>query len=202
MTLSYPIYLIHSMVGHRWQFGTGLAGALLAILIFFATGNTPASFAQSAGLSEYHVKAAFLYNFAKFVRWPETAFADESAPFNLCIIGVEPFIRARETLIDKRIRGHQVEVRRLDGVDSGMGCHMLFVGAEESATVGSLLPALGDHTLTVGESSDFIGRGGVINLKAIDNKVRFEIDRAGGERYGFKFSSQLLKLAILVGSER
>jgi hypothetical protein len=182
---------------NRWAFVCGIR--LLAVLLMcFTAGSAPALYAESVAITEYHIKAAFLYNFAKFVEWPATAFADDAAPFNLCVIGVEPFISARETLVGKTIKGRRVEVRRVDSTTTAGQCQMLFVSADESASAEAVPAEVLGYALTVGETNDFISRGGIINLKTVDNKVRFEIDRASGEQFGFKFSSQLLKLAILV----
>ncbi len=174
---------------------------LLMLAIFSVAGSAPAIFAESAAITEYHIKAAFLYNFAKFVEWPDEALGDAAAPFTLCVVGVEPDLSLRESLAGKHIRGHRVEVRRVGGAAEAGACQMLFVSEEGSAAAGDDFTQIDTHALTVGESQDFIRRGGVINLKTVNNKVRFEINRLAGERFGFKFSSQLLKLAILVGRE-
>lgn len=153
---------------------------------------------QEVQVTEYQLKAAFLYNFAKFIDWPADAFGGPSAPFTLCIIGAEPYLGAQQTLTGKTIKGKRIELRQVAGIADTQGCHMLFVGAQ----AGESMPALsgiGRYTLTVGETSGFAGHGGVINLTRVDDRVRFEIDRAAGERAGLKLSSQLLRLAILVG---
>lgn len=202
-TPSYPIFNFARM--RRPGRGGLIAGMrLLALLLtLFMAGSVPAIYAENETITEYHIKAAFLYNFAKFVEWPASAFSDETAPFNLCVVGTEPFISVRETLVGKTIKGRRVDVRRVGNAAAAGQCQMLFVSAEPEIPVTEVLPIdLRARALTIGESSDFIDRGGVINLKTVDNKVRFEIDRGAGERFGFKFSSQLLKLAILVDQGR
>jgi len=174
---------------------------LVMVIILSAAGSVPAIFAENSAITEYHIKAAFLYNFAKFVDWPDEALGDDSTPFTLCVLGIEPYISVRESLAGKHIKGHQVEVKRVNGAADAGTCQMLFVSAEASAAAGADLTDIDAHALTVGETQDFIQRGGVINLKTVDNKVRFEINRTAGERFGFRFSAQLLKLAILVGRE-
>lgn len=182
---------------------TCAARALLAMLfIVCVTGNVSAIFAQGETLTEYHVKAAFLYNIAKFVQWPAGELGDSATPFNLCVVGVEPFISMRETLTGKQIQGHEVVVRRAEHFDTAENCQMLFVSAIENATAGALLTDATHPVLTVGETPDFINKGGIINLKTVNNKIRFEIDRDAGQRHGFRFSAQLLKLAILVDRPR
>jgi hypothetical protein len=179
---------------------TSRALALAAVAALIPGAYARIAAGQETHITEYQVKAAFLYNFAKFVDWPAAAFGGESAAFNLCVLGGEPFASANQSLAGKTIKGRRVEVRRVTAVsDTETGeCHMLFVGATDSSEVAPTLARVNRYTLTVGETSDFTRHGGVINLTRIDNRIRFEIDRAAGERAGFRFSSQLLKLAIPV----
>jgi len=171
-----------------------------ALALIALAAYLPVACSQQAPVTEYDVKAAFLYNFGKFIEWPGDAFASTDAPFRLCIAGGEAFLRARESLAGKRIRGRELDLRQVETLAEAEQCHMLFVSAagDRSATGHPLADVNRAHTLTVGESSDFIFRGGIINLTRVDNRVRFEIDRLAGERAGFRFSAQLLKLATLV----
>lgn len=182
--------------------GTFVSCTLRALLVFLlvlcTTGNAPAIFAQGDDLTEYHIKAAILYNIAKFVQWPAGQLGNTETPFHLCVIGTEPFISMRETLAGKQIKGHKVMVRQIDSVETASDCQMLFVSAADSGATGPLPMNSGEPILSVGETADFIDQGGIINLATINNKVRFEINLMAGERLGFRFSAQLLKLAILV----
>lgn len=174
------------------------AGVLVAAAILIPSAYARIAAGQEVAVTEYQVKAAFLYNFAKFVDWPAEAFGGESAAFTLCVLGDEAFASAHQSLAGKTVKGRAVAVRRVAGATDARECHMLFVGTTDGGEVAPILAGIGRHTLTVGETSDFTRHGGVINLTRIDNKIRFEIDREAGERSGFRFSSQLLKLAILV----
>lgn len=168
-----------------------LVGALLA-------GAARAQPAQAdPAVTEYQLKAAFLYNFAKFVEWPAAAFASPATPFSLCVLGTEPYLAAREILNGKTIRGRAIEVRRAESVTPSSDCHLFFVGDADGGGARALVPA-SSHTLMVGEASDFIARGGVINLRRADDKIRFDIARLAGEHLGFRFSAQLLRLATIV----
>ena len=175
----------------------------VAALIVLAA-HLPAACSQQPAVTEYHVKAAFLYNFGKFVEWPREAFTSNDAPFRLCVVGGEAFARARESLAGKSIRGRKLDVLPVETPADAAQCHMLFVSSAGQhigidRTLGELSRS---RTLTVGESSDFIVSGGIINLIRVDDRVRFEIDRLAGERAGFRFSAQLLKLATLVDQSR
>lgn len=151
--------------------------------------------------TEHELKAAFLYNFAKFVEWPADKLKDSSA-FVLCILSGETYVSARDMLTGKSIKGRRLLVRQVNLPDDAVGCHLLFVGRNEMGRLQSQLDAIDPHVLRVGEASDFIRRGGVINLVRDANKFRFEINRNAGERVGFQFNYQLLQLAILVDGGR
>lgn len=172
--------------------------AATILLVALATDLSAALSQEGPEITQYHIKAALLYNFAKFVDWPAEAFRDPTTPFNLCVVGVEPFISARETLVGKTIKGRKVDVRRVDSSAVLKQCHMLFVATSDGGSELDVSDIKGE-VLTIGESDDFLRKGGIINFKTVDNKIRFELDRDTGERLGFKFRAQLLQRAILVG---
>jgi hypothetical protein len=148
---------------------------------------------------EYEVKAAFLYNFAKFVEWPAQTFASASAPFVFCIVGSNPFDGALERVIsDRTAHGRKIVVREVAEPTSG-ACHLVFISSSEDERVARLVHTAqavqGAPVLTVGESAAFAESKGMIRLVVEEGGVRFDIDAAAAERAGLKFSSQLLKLA-------
>jgi len=187
-------------LGRNRSGGRKRSAAALIVLVAYL----PAAGSEQPAVTEYHVKAAFLYNFGKFVEWPTEAFASADSRFRLCIAGSEAFACARESLEGKSIRGREIHVREVETLADAAQCHMLFVSAagEHSGAAHTLSDFNRARTLTVGESSDFIFRGGIINLNRVDNRIRFEINRLSGERAGFRFSAQLLKLATLVDQSR
>jgi hypothetical protein len=176
-----------------------LLRTLGAAIVAVAADATDA-YSQQASLTQYHVKAAFLYNFAKFVDWPASAFAGPESPFVLCVVGTEPFISARETLAGKSIKGRKVLVRRIDTMVGARQCNMIYLASTDDGGFSLEPTQLKAAVLTVGESEDFLRRGGIINLTVVNNKIRFEIDRDSGERLGFRFRAQLLQRALLVDS--
>ena len=168
--------------------------ALLAGLMVVATCGR----GQAADASlEYRVKAAFLYNFAKFVTWPPQTFSAPTDPVVFCVVGEDPFDDVLDiTLKDRRVEGRALVVERLRPNASLAGCHVIFAGEVDGAsTVRVLQAAAGPRLLTVGESDDFLARGGMIRLMVEEGKVRFDISVRAAEDAGLKFSSQLLKLA-------
>jgi hypothetical protein len=138
---------------------------------------------------EYQVKAAFLFNFLKFVEWPPAA---SGAPWVIGVLGHDPFGDVLDrTVQGKTVNGHGIEVRRYTRVADVRGCNVLFVGRADFARVGIPdQPGL----LTVGESPGFIKAGGIINFYLEENRVHFEIRPSAAHSAGLQVSSQLLKL--------
>ena len=148
---------------------------------------------------EYQVKAAFLYNFLKYVEWPDRP----NRPFVICVAGQNPFGTVLEALTkNERVGGHPVMTQIILAPEPG--CDAIFT--PRTANIPAYLnAAAGMPILTVGETPNFIERGGIVNFFLEDGKVRFEINRNGAERAGLRFSSRLLQLARIVnpgGEER
>ena len=94
--------------------------------------------AQAPAFDEYQVKAAFLYNFAKFVEWPPGTFAISTDPIGICIVGQNPFGSALENMVQgKKVGDRAFEVRRLADTQQASQCQILFVGAAESLATDS-----------------------------------------------------------------
>lgn len=153
--------------------------------------------AAEAGIEEYQVKAAFLFNFAKFVEWPAQAFKSPGEPIGICVLGPNPFGSSLEKFVQGKVVGtRKFVVREVRDAQQAGDCHILFVSAEGWTRS---LAVLGDIrkccVLTVGEMEDFIAGGGMINLKLEDARVRVEINPNAAERAQLRISSKLLSLA-------
>jgi hypothetical protein len=157
-----------------------------------------------AQTNEYQVKAAFLYNFAKFVEWPQEAFAQPDAPIVLGVLGEEPFGGALDQVIKgKAVNGHPLAIKRLKWGGKLRECHILFICASERKRLPAIFEQIkGAGILTVGETEAFTQQGGIINFTLVDNKVRFEINTDMAEQARLKISSRLLALAKGVITER
>ena len=164
----------------------------LLCLLFTFKGNP-----QPTQPTEYQVKAAFLLNFAKFVEWPSTTFADDKEPLCFGVLGANPFGTDLEQFLrDKTIGGRPLSVRECRTVEDGKKCQILFVSAAEAKRLPDILKALqGANVLTVGENDGFIESGGIINFISEANKIRFQINEAVAKAAGLKISSKLLSLA-------
>jgi len=154
----------------------------------------------AAARLEYEVKAAFLYNFAKFVEWPEGAFPGTKDPLMLCVVGDEDFAKSvAETVKGRTVHGRSLLVHYVDDPSVLDGCHLLFVGQVENDDLARILHSIdGSSVLTVSEASGFVDDGGIIRLFVAEGKVRFEINAGAAEQARLKVSSQLLKLARAV----
>lgn len=147
---------------------------------------------------EYQIKAAFLYNFTKFVEWPQGSFADKSSPIVIGVVGRNPFGDTLETIVRDRTVNHRaIVVKLIDQADEVHGIHLLFVPEGEET---HLPPAVWQRVaiIAVGESADFAALGGTIIFTLEGDKVRFEINQETSERAGLSISAQLLKLATVV----
>lgn len=153
---------------------------------------------QEAPPTEYQVKAAFLYNFGRFVEWPQSA-APASA-FTICVLGKDPFGKALDKLIQgKSLQGRKLAARRLERVEDAGDCRILFISPSEDARLTQILAGLrGRSVLTVGEAKRFAERGGMINFRLEAGRVRFEINPEAAAQAGLTISSQLLRLATIV----
>lgn len=175
-----------------------VGGALCLLAIVAA----PRSGSPQPAPTEYQVKAAFLYNFVKFVEWPAAALPPNSA-VSLCVLGQDPFGSDLESTVEGRVlNGRPLQIRRSERLGDLDTCHVLFISSSERAGVATLLAALkGTSVLTVGETDGFATQGGMIGLTLEKNKVRFEINVLAAERARLRISSQLLRLAkSLVGT--
>jgi YfiR/HmsC-like len=177
--------------------------AIRLVTVVFA-GILPALCAPAQVLDEYQVKAAFLYNFAKFVEWPPEAFRTPKDPILVCVLGRNPFGNALEDAIrGKSIAGRTFAYRHVSDAESASACQILFVGWEESKHFRALLESLKPMgILTVGEAQGFAAGGGVINFKLDEGRVRFEINVDAAEHEQLHISAKLLSLAQIVKSEK
>jgi hypothetical protein len=171
----------------------------LLLLVLLALGRG-ATLAQLPSASEYEVKAAFLYNFAKFVDWPPAAFADQRSAMVIGVLGDDPFgVDLDRAVEDKTVNGRPLVVRRFKRLEDLTACHILFISASESGRLAHILDLLRKSSvLTVDESDQFVHLGGIINFTIRENKVHFVINAEAAQQAGLKISSKLFKVADAV----
>lgn len=175
---------------------------LPVIVITLCLGSTALGAPPSQSPGEYQVKAAFLYNFAKFIDWPTNVSPDPNSPFILGIVGDDPFgSDLEQTINGKGINGRRLVIKRFKRGQALEFCHILFISSSEQGRLPQILGSLkGSSVLTVGEVEQFTRSGGIINFTLKDDKVRFEINLGAAERAGLRISSKLLKLGEVIGN--
>lgn len=175
--------------------------ALMCTILFLCLiSNSIALTAQTKSANEYQVKAAFLYNFAKFVDWPPSTFSDAKQPLDVCVYGRDPFGNALEdALLGKAIGERRIGLGRAMQFQDLAGCHVVFVSSPARESTMDLANRLkGRPVLLVGESEGFAASGGAIQFTIEDNRVHFIINPDAADRAGLKISSKLLALAKIV----
>jgi hypothetical protein len=154
-----------------------------------------ASPAQSAPASEYQVKAAFLFNFAKFVAWPAHAFPDANSPYVIGVLGRDPF----GSYLDDTVRGEHINnrplvIRRYHNQTEINNCHVLFISRSESDRLDQIVAALKNRTLLIVTDTDGGNGGVIIRFVTEGNRIRFKIDAEAAKAANLTISSKLLRL--------
>lgn len=193
---------------------------MLLVALFI---DPPAVQAESAREREYKIKAAFVYNFIKFIDWPEEKTPDKDEPITIGVVGSDVFVKAFDPVKNKQVKGRRLAIKRFeewdklkksqkkndsawkDKLEALKKCQVLFICTCESGTKEvpvEIIKALkGSGVLVVGEVPGFLEKGGVINFVTENKKVRFEINSTSAKRNKLKIRSQLLKLAKRVYKE-
>jgi hypothetical protein len=172
----------------------------VAALVCFAAIGSIGGIAQAAPVSEAQLKAALLFNFAKFVEWPTNALPEAATPFQICILGSDALREELSTITrDRTIGGHRLLVREVQDAHRARGCHILFVSAAGKKQRTQILEGLhGAGVLTVSDVEGFAEQGGMINLVMREGKVQFEINHKAATQEGLVISARLLSLAKFV----
>ncbi len=177
----------------------GKTAEIILIAFFLLVSSVANTRAENDMTEEYLVKAAFLYNFAKFVEWPDNAFTASSSPIKLFILGDNPFGETIESIRGKVVRGRKLVIKHISRTENLDGCHILFICSSEKDRLIQVLDIMKDsNVLTVGDMEDFARRGGIVELVNAGNKVKFKVNVGAAQKAGLKISSKLLKLAKIV----
>lgn len=170
---------------------------IFVVILFLDNSMTFVQYATAEStLEEYQIKAVFLFNFAKFVEWPEGSFKNSDAPIIITILGKDPFGEALDALKEKTINSRGIVVKRAPSPEHLVRSHILFVCKSERDNLPKILEVAQKwDALTVGDMKGFAQSGGMINLVKIGEKISFEINVSATDRTNLKISSKLLKLA-------
>jgi hypothetical protein len=175
------------------------AGPLQRALALLLTSG--ALIAAAAPVSEYQLKAVFLFNFAHFVEWPAAALPPEHAPFVIGVLGQDPFGRSLDDVVrGESVDQHPLAVERYASVADIRNCQILFIPALEMAHLDGILAALkGRSVLTVTDADSPAPRGVIIGLRKQDSRIRLRIDLEAAKASNLTISSKLLRPAEIVG---
>jgi hypothetical protein len=188
---------------------------LAFVWLWLACGGLAAAESSPGGLTEYQVKAGYLYNFTKFTDWPAGTFASASAPLVIGIVGEDPFGKTMDDLVKGEVVDlHPLVIKRLQPGDDLRSCQVLFICRNEKDQMPALLQKLkGSPVLTVSDTNGFADEGGMINFviveekvtveekEIVEEKVKLEINQAAAEGAGLQISAKLLEIAHIVKSD-
>lgn len=146
-----------------------------------------------AAPTEYDLKAAFLVNFVRFVEWPEGT----SEQAGIVVVAPDPFGRRLDDIVRQASLPTPIPVRRLGGSDPVPAARVLFVSKASGAPGLAAMAAAGPATLTVGETEEFLARGGIVRLALVSGRIRIEINVDAAERSALRIPSRLMQLARL-----
>ncbi len=146
----------------------------------------------AASTVEQKIKVAYIYNFTKFIAWPEYS----SDTFNICILGKDPFGLIFDSLESKTALGMPIKLLRLQKLTLSNHCHILFLG--NSLEASAILPAPSPGILTVSENTQFVQNKGIIGFVIRNGKVKLQINNTHAKQAGLVISAKLLEIAELV----
>lgn len=155
--------------------------------------------AQDAEVPAHQVKAAFIYNFTKFVTWPAASFSAPGQPIRLGVLGQDALADALRVVEGRTAQGRSVEVRRLAPGDDPRSCHLLYIAASETPRLAKVLADTArSPVVTIGDASGFMNSGGIFNFFVEGDRVRIEVCPARASARGLKISSKLLQVSRVV----
>lgn len=173
--------------------------SLSGVFFFIALLLSQQAIADGANV-EYKVKAGYLYNFTKFITWPE----DNGETFNLCIVGEDPFGDLIDPIEQRTAFGRPIKLFRFNSLNKEQHCHILFVSAsiKDNNILKSMFAIQADNkSLTVGESKEFAAQGGGIGFVNRQGNIKLQINLKVLQQSDLKISAKLLEVAELVGGE-
>jgi len=174
---------------------------LLALLagLTCRTAAEPAAIEGAYTPQGNELRAAFVYQFLKYVEWPDSVKPAPGEPLVIGVLGEQPIRDALSRFSAQSVAGHPLRIRHFEPGEDVEYCHLLFVGQSKRYVAKNVLEAIeGPGTLTVGDARDFLEAGGMIELRVVDNRIRFDVNLAPSKAAGLNISSRLLRLALRV----
>ncbi len=151
--------------------------------------------------SEYKVKAVYLYNFTKFVSWPDTTPPGNTQTINICVLGKNPFGSLLEPITHMKTQDRTITVENIEDLRAleKKNCQILFISASEQGAAAELLRKTAKMPiLTVSDIADFAHHDGIIGFVVKEGKVRLEINIRAARQVGLTISAKLLEIATVI----
>jgi hypothetical protein len=176
-----------------------LWAAILIAVLLCASGIARAEEAPSL---EYKVKAAFLFNFLKFVEWPPPKASEATAPITIAVLGEDKFGAAFNEITSRKIKDRSIAIKRFADFNTDEAkaqlsqCQLVFISADQQKYTKDIIELLKKKpVLIVGETPGFLEVGGMVNFIMQEGKVCFELNQDTAEVSDLKMASQLMRLA-------
>lgn len=158
--------------------------------------------AQTRTEDEHLLKAAYIYNFAKFTSWPENTWQEKASPLNICTMGKDPLISGLKRLSGKIIKERSVIITSIKNTQATNNCHLLYIAKSEKNRYQRILKSMSDKpVLTISELPNFSELGGMIELNNKNDQNHFIINLAATRNTGLEISARLLSLAVVINNE-
>ena len=154
--------------------------------------------------SEYKIKAGYLYNFTKFIDWPDEPEASPDQTFTICLLGNDPFGDVLTPINNKKTKGQQIELVRFTRMSQEVSnCKILFISRSEQKHIKQILRDLsGLSILAVGDMENFAEAGGVVGFVIRDGRVRLTINHTAAQQANLNISAKLLEIAHVLEVQR
>jgi hypothetical protein len=149
--------------------------------------------------TEAKIKVAYVYNFLKFIEWPEGNGNSPATPVRICVVGSDPIRTMLGELSIRKVKERQIQVEQIKGLSGLSICHLVYVSRSEEAALPQVLRRIeGAPVLSASDIPEFARKGGMIGFITEDNRVKIEINQSSVRHAGLKVSAKLLEIARLV----
>ena len=170
-------------------------GAAIAVVVL-AMALVPAGRASAAAADEFALKAAFLFNFTRFVEWPTEAFPPADGAFRICVFGIDPFGARLDALARRRVGERPIEITRPSQLADLPRCQIAYLGTGAAAEVeAAAIAGTAPATLTVASEPGFARDGGMVALVTRGGRVKLHVNLASIRRSPLRFSAKLLEVS-------
>jgi hypothetical protein len=182
-----------------------LAASFLLLLLFSQGVEVRPLSAQDEDADEasreYRIKAAYLYQFGRYIEWPPKSFPAADSPFIIGVMKQDPILPDLEQIAKlKKIQNRTIRILKFTGVSDVQTCHILYLSKTVAAeTQSELIRKMArTGTLVVGDDPTTLEVGGVMQFVVEDNKIRIVISQKAAKREGLTISAKLLQVARIV----